>query len=112
LQTLLDTELRLPHSNGALAQTLTILRREKARLSEGIAAANPHELSRAFEVLDLYDLAELIVFAILERKGSLGPFRKVEADGKAPEEYGISIAIGYADGNPVASRRRIIPPHP
>jgi succinate dehydrogenase/fumarate reductase flavoprotein subunit len=112
LQTLLDTELRLPHSNGALAQTLTILRREKARLSEGIVAANPHELSRAFEVLDLYDLAELVVFAILERKGSLGPFKKVETDGEAPEEYGISIAIGYADGNPAASRRRIIPPHP
>jgi succinate dehydrogenase/fumarate reductase flavoprotein subunit len=101
LHVLLENELRVPYARSAVEKTLKILRREKARLVEKISAGNPHELSRVFEVLDLYDLAELTVLAILERRDSLGPFVK-QAEGD--ERYGDSVALAYINDEIVASR--------
>jgi succinate dehydrogenase/fumarate reductase flavoprotein subunit len=111
LQVLLDSELRLPHNNQAVAQTHAVLKREQARLATSIRADNAHELSRAFEVLDLYDLAELTVVAILNRKGSLGPFRKLADESSQTgaeaesESYGVSLALSY-NGSEIAVSRR------
>jgi succinate dehydrogenase/fumarate reductase flavoprotein subunit len=93
VQTLIENGLGRPYTEKSVSNLLSILRREKSELK--ISAQNPHELSRALEVIDLYDLAELTLVSVLERKSSVGPFVRADEDAFPAEKYGDSIAVTY-----------------
>jgi succinate dehydrogenase/fumarate reductase flavoprotein subunit len=96
LQTLMDSRLGCPYTADAVAQTAQLLRRQRAGLR--LSAQNPHELSRAFEVLDLYDLAELVIESVRERKSSLGPFIRSDETAYPAEKYGDSVGVCLENG--------------
>lgn len=96
IQNLLDTYLGKPYSADVLDHLADLLQQYRERLA--LSANNPHELSRCLEVLDLYEIGELTLAAIKERKSSLGAFIRLDEDKYAREEYGVSIAITKPDG--------------
>ncbi|MDR2088884.1 MAG: FAD-binding protein [Clostridiales Family XIII bacterium] len=102
LQALLDTRLGKAYTENDISLTAQLLKRLRNDLR--LAAKNPHELSRAFEVLDLYDLAELVVASIRERKSSLGFFRRLDEADYPAEKYGDAIGA-YWDGDRVKTVR-------
>ncbi|MDR1605049.1 MAG: FAD-dependent oxidoreductase [Gracilibacteraceae bacterium] len=102
LTTLLDSYLGKPYSEKNLTQLAALLARLRADLTLG--AGNLHELNRALEVLDLYDLAELVVAAARARKSSLGLFQRLDEKESAPEQEGVSVGVYWQDGRVKAIR--------
>ncbi|MDR1605048.1 MAG: FAD-binding protein [Gracilibacteraceae bacterium] len=96
LQTLLDNYLGKPYNDRVLTQLAQLVARLRGDLRLG--AGNLHELNRALEVLDLYDLAELVVAAARERKSSLGPFIRTDEDRYPREKDGVSVGVYRQDG--------------
>ncbi|MDR0875430.1 MAG: FAD-dependent oxidoreductase [Clostridiales Family XIII bacterium] len=102
LQILIDNNLGKPYTENALALTAQLLQKQRDGLK--LSAANLHELSRSFEVLDLYDLAELVIASIRERKSSVGSFVRLDEAKYPAEKYGDSIAVYRKDGKVKARR--------
>jgi succinate dehydrogenase/fumarate reductase flavoprotein subunit len=68
----------LVRSDSILQAGLDHLHRLKKKVREGIMAGNQHELMRALEVLNLYDLGELVMTAARERKETRGGHRRAD----------------------------------
>jgi succinate dehydrogenase/fumarate reductase flavoprotein subunit len=102
LQALLDTSLGKPYNDADIAQTIQLLDRLRDDLR--LSAENPHELSRAFEVQDLYDLAKLVVASVRERKSGLGLFKRSDEAAYPAEKYGDAIGVCW-EGDGVKTTR-------
>ena len=59
-------------SETLLSAGLTHLERLKKKVCSSLAAANPHELMRCLEVLNMLDMGEVVVAAARERKETRG----------------------------------------
>ncbi|MDR2157452.1 MAG: hypothetical protein LBO81_06715, partial [Clostridiales Family XIII bacterium] len=95
---------RYPLSDGRIDGALTLI--EKLRGDAELKAENPHELSRAFEVLSLFDAAEAIFRAAKHRKTNLGHFKRHPDENR--KVYGERIVLDN-DGNPVTDETRDVP---
>ncbi|MDR3294284.1 MAG: FAD-dependent oxidoreductase [Clostridiales Family XIII bacterium] len=102
LQVLIDNALGKAYTDKSVALTQQQLRRQRESLR--FSAGNPHELSRVFEVLDLYDLAELVLASIRERKSSLAPFVRLDGADSPSEKYGDSVGV-YWEGEALKAKR-------
>ncbi|MDR1605044.1 MAG: FAD-dependent oxidoreductase [Gracilibacteraceae bacterium] len=96
LQALLANTLGKQYSEQSVRQAQELL--DQLRRSLRLRAPGPHEVSRALEVDDLYDLAELTLTAVRERKSTLGPFTRLDESLWPPEIFGESVAVWYEDG--------------
>jgi succinate dehydrogenase/fumarate reductase flavoprotein subunit len=75
-----------------LRQGLSHLRRLKKKAHTGMMAANPHELGRGLEVLNMLDLGELVFVMALDRK----------------ETRGLHVRPDYPFTNPMLDKAHII----
>jgi succinate dehydrogenase/fumarate reductase flavoprotein subunit len=57
---------------------LTHIQRLREEARRTLIARNPHELSRALEVLNLVDAGELVCIAALERKETRGQHKRTD----------------------------------
>ncbi len=80
------------------------LRRLKQEARDTIIAGNPHELSRALEVLNLIDLGELVCVAAKERKETRGQHNRTDYAYTNPilDKY---LIVKNVDGQPVTEWR-------
>jgi adenylylsulfate reductase subunit A len=102
LQDLLEQRLGKPVSAEGNRQTRQLF--ENLRASISLKASNLHELGRALEVQDLYDLADLVLVAVDERKTSLGPFLRTDEVDYPAEAFGDSVAVFKVNGEIRSSR--------
>ncbi len=79
-------------NEGMLRQGLSHLRRLKKKAHSGMLAANPHELGRGLEVLNMLDLGELVFVMALDRK----------------ETRGLHVRPDYPFTNPVLDKAHVI----
>jgi succinate dehydrogenase/fumarate reductase flavoprotein subunit len=78
LQQIMGDYVGVVRSETLLDAGLQHLRRLKGKTPSVLAAANPHELMRCLEVLNLMDLGEIVMIAAAERKESRG--RHIRSD--------------------------------
>ncbi|MFH1954938.1 MAG: FAD-binding protein [Pseudomonadota bacterium] len=76
------------------------LRRLKQKLFSMVTAKDPWELTRCLEVANLYDLAELVFVAALERKESRGLHQRVDFPYSDPLLNGKVLVIRKVEGKP------------
>lgn len=87
-------------SGPMLEAGLNHLRRLKAKLGSDLIARDRWDLTRCLEVLNLYDLGELVFLSALERKESRGVTHRVEYPYTDPLLNGKLQAIKKVDGQP------------
>ena len=105
-----DANIALQHVNSEYAGAvrsepmleagLSHLRRLRAKVDESLVARNRWELTRCLEVLNLYDLGELIFLAALERKESRASIHRVDYPYTDPLLNGKLQVIKRVDGRP------------
>jgi succinate dehydrogenase/fumarate reductase flavoprotein subunit len=88
-------------SEAMLEAGLTHLRRLKRKLHNTVIAKNRWELTRCLEVLNLYDLGELIFVGALERKESRALHHRVDYPYTDPLLNGKMLFVMKVDGKPV-----------
>ena len=86
---------------------MTHLRRLKEKAYAGIRAGNRWELTRCLEVLNLYDLGELMFQANLEVKESRGQHPRLDYPVTDPRLNGKGLFVRNVDGKPVFEWRPI-----
>ncbi len=91
----------LVRSEAMLQAGLTHLRRLKEKMLNTMRAKNRWELTRCLEVLNLYDLGELMFLAALERKESRGLHRRVDYPLTDPLLNDKLLIIKKVDEKPV-----------
>jgi succinate dehydrogenase/fumarate reductase flavoprotein subunit len=79
---------------------LNHLRRIRAKVDDALTATDRWELSRCLEVLNLYDLGELVFLSALERKESRGEHRRIDYPSTDPLLNGKLSAIRQVNGEP------------
>lgn len=86
-----------------LKEGLDLLKSFEREIVPKLSASNPHELMRTHEVLDILTVAELVLYASLERKASSEPLCFVRSDypQMEKEEERRHIVIRQEDGNVV-----------
>jgi succinate dehydrogenase/fumarate reductase flavoprotein subunit len=99
----------LVRSETMLEAGLRHLRRLKDKIYGSLSARDSWELTRCFEVVNLYDLAELVFIGALERKESRGLHRRADYAYTDPLLNGKLLMIKKVDGRPVTEWREI--PH-
>ncbi len=87
-----------------LREGLDLIRSYRRDIVPQLKAENPHDLMRTHEVLDIMDVAEMILNACLARKTSSKPlfFERSDSDKWDPEEDRRFITIRMEDGEAVA----------
>ncbi|MBW2066503.1 MAG: FAD-binding protein [Deltaproteobacteria bacterium] len=94
-------------SETMLKAGLEHLRRLKRKLHTMVAAKDRWELTRCLEVVNLYDLGELVFIAALERKESRGLHQRVDYPYSDPLLNGKILVIKNIKGNPVTEWKEI-----
>lgn len=91
-------------SKSLLEAGLTHLQRLREEARTTLLARNPHELSRALEVLNLIDAGELLCIAALERKETRGQHKRTDYTYTNPmlDKW---LIIKKVDGRPVTEWR-------
>ena len=91
-------------SKSLLEAGLTHLQRLQEEARATLIARNPHELSRALEVLNLIDAGELVCIAALERKETRGQHKRTDYTYTNPmlDKW---LIIKNVDGRPVTEWR-------
>lgn len=89
-----------------LKEGLNLLESFEKEIVPKLYAANPHELMRTHEVLDILTVAQMVLHACMLRKSSSEPlfFKRSDYPEMDPEQDRIHITIRMDDGN-VVSRR-------
>ncbi|MFH1490151.1 MAG: FAD-binding protein [Pseudomonadota bacterium] len=91
-------------SKTLLEAGLSHLRRLREEARANLLARNPHELSRALEVLNLIDAGELVCIAALERKETRGQHKRTDYTYTNPM-LDKSLIVKNVDGRPVTEWR-------
>jgi succinate dehydrogenase/fumarate reductase flavoprotein subunit len=91
-------------SKSLLEAGLTHLKRLREEACATLLAGNPHELSRALEVLNLIDAGELVCIAALERKETRGQHIRTDYTYTNPM-LDKSLILKNVDGMPVKEWR-------
>lgn len=97
----------LVRSEDLLTAGLSHLRRLKNKLHNTAIAKNRWELTRILEVVNLYDLGELLFIGALERKESRGWHNRVDYPYTDPLLNGRILVIKKIDGKPAAQWRDV-----
>jgi len=85
------------------------LKRLKAKVDSSLVATNQWELTRCLEVIDLYNMAELIFLAALDRKESRGFRQRIDYPYSDPLLLGKMQITRQVGGKPVIEWSRV--PH-
>ena len=101
LQNTLSDYAGLIRSQTMLEAGLEHLRRLKAKAHENMKAANQWELTRCLEVLNLYDLGELVFLGALERKESRNLHQRIDYPYTDPLLNNKVLAIKKIGSKPV-----------
>ena len=101
LQNTLSDYAGLIRSQTMLEAGLEHLRRLKAKAHENMKAANQWELTRCLEVLNLYDLGELVFLGALERKESRNLHQRIDYPYTDPLLNNKVLAIKKVGSKPV-----------
>jgi succinate dehydrogenase/fumarate reductase flavoprotein subunit len=83
------------------------LRRLKNKVHNDLSARDSWELTRCLEVINLYDLAELVFIGALERKESRGLHRRADYAYTDPLLNGKLLIIKRIDGRPITEWRQV-----
>jgi succinate dehydrogenase/fumarate reductase flavoprotein subunit len=83
------------------------LRRLKNKVHNGLCARDSWELTRCLEVVNLYDLAELVFIGALERKESRGLHRRADYAYTDPLLNGKLLIIKRIDDRPITEWRDV-----
>jgi succinate dehydrogenase/fumarate reductase flavoprotein subunit len=94
-------------SEATLTAGLAHLRRLRKKIDTSLRAHNPWELARCLEVRNLYDLAEMVFLAALERKESRGMFQRSDYPYTDPLLNGRLLISRQVDGKPVTAWREV-----
>ncbi len=97
----------LVRSEAMLEAGLRHLRRLKDKLHNTVMAKDRWELTRCLEVVNLYDLGELLFAGALERKESRGWHQRVDYPYTDPLLNGKVLVIKKVDGMPVPEWREV-----
>ena len=97
-------------SESMLQGGLHHLRRLRQKVGTSLKAENRWEATRCLEVLNLYDLGELVFLAALERKESRGEHRRVDYPYTDPQLNGKLQVLKRVGDRPVFEWRTA--PHP
>jgi succinate dehydrogenase/fumarate reductase flavoprotein subunit len=86
-----------------LLEGLDLLKSFEKEIVPSLYAANPHDLMRTHEVLDILTVAQMVLYASLERKSSSEPLCFVRSDYPEmdPEKDRKHIVIHQENGKPV-----------
>jgi len=95
----------LVRSEAMLEAGLRHLRRLKGKLLETAIARNRWELTRCLEVVNLYDLAELVILGALERKESRGWHQRIDYPYTDPLLNEKVLVVKRVNGKPVMEWR-------
>jgi succinate dehydrogenase/fumarate reductase flavoprotein subunit len=87
-------------SEAMLEAGLRHLRRLRVKVDHSLKAANRWELTRCLEVINLYDLGEVVFHAALERKESRGNHRRVDYPYADPLLNGKLQVVTCVNGQP------------
>jgi len=88
-------------SETLLEAGLEHLRRIKEKAQNHLIANNPHDLMRSLEVLNLFDIGELVFLSARERKETRGPFIRTDHSYANPMLSGKSLICKQVNGKPV-----------
>jgi len=94
-------------SKPILEAGLSHLQRLKKKIHKNLMAKDRWDLTRCLEVLNLYDLAELVFIASLERKESRALYRRVDYPYTDPLLNGKNLVIKKVAGKPILEWREI-----
>ena len=86
-------------TEGTLTAGLQQLHRLRDKTREALKAGNPHDLCHCIEVLNLLDVAELVLLAVKERKESRGQARRMDYPFVNPM-LNQPLIISQKDGRP------------
>lgn len=106
LQQLMWDYAGLGRSETLLRAGLQALRRLRQKARASLAARNPHELTRALEVLNLIDLGELTFVTAQERKETRGKHIRLDYPFSNPLLEKL-LVVKRVDGKPVLEWRKI-----
>jgi succinate dehydrogenase/fumarate reductase flavoprotein subunit len=86
-----------------LLEGLDLLKSFETEIVPSLYAANPHDLMRTHEVLDILTVAQIVLYASLARKSSSAPLNFVRSDFPQmdPEKDRKHIVLHQEDGKPV-----------
>lgn len=101
LQQLMYDYAGLTRSETMLEAGLTHLRRLSEKIHNTMRAANRWELTRCLEVLNLYNLAELVFLSALERKESRNLHKRVDYAFSDPRLNDKFVIVKQVKGEPV-----------
>ncbi len=90
----------LVRSGHMLEAGLGHLGRLKAKLKDGLGAENPLEVARCLEVLNLYDMGELLIQSALDRTESRDLHRRVDCPLTDPLHNGKAHTAKWQDQTP------------
>lgn len=92
-------------SETVLEAGLNLLLRLKSKSLNSLSARNPHDLMRCLEVLNLFDIGELVFVAARERKETRGAFIRADFPYSNPVLTGQSLICKQIKGEPVTEWR-------
>lgn len=97
----------LVRSQSCLEAGLAHLRRLKDKVHRTLRAKNRWELTRCLEIINMYDLAELIFVTALERKESRGLHKRTDFPYTDPLLNDQLLYVKKVDGKPVLEWRNL-----
>jgi succinate dehydrogenase/fumarate reductase flavoprotein subunit len=97
----------LMRSQKSLEAGLRHLRRLKEKLHHTAVAGDRWELIRCLEVVNLFDMAELVILGAMERKESRGLHRRADYPYTDPLLNGKLLVVKKVNGDPVLEWRNI-----
>jgi succinate dehydrogenase/fumarate reductase flavoprotein subunit len=95
-------------SETMLMAGLNHLRRLKEKIHNTLRAKDRWELTRCLEVVNLYDLGELVLIEALERKESRGLHHRVDYPYTDPLLNNKMLIVKKVDGKPVTEWREVL----
>lgn len=107
LQHVMSDYAGLVRSEDMLEAGLAHLKRLKEKVLKTLRAKDRWELTRCLEVLNLYDLAELVFFSALERRESRGLHHRADYPYADPLLSDKVLMVRQVDGKPVTAWRTI-----
>jgi succinate dehydrogenase/fumarate reductase flavoprotein subunit len=95
-------------SETMLMAGLNHLRRLKEKLYQTLRAKDRWELTRCLEVVNLYDLGELVLIGALERKESRGLHHRIDYPYTDPLLNNKILIVKRVDGKPITEWREVL----
>ena len=94
-------------NDALLAQGIALLKQYRTEAVPQLYAANPHELSRVHEVLDILDVSEMILEACRMRRASCAPLNFVRSDSDASKTEAEHCYITIHQENGQVMRKEV-----